>query len=240
MQLPSKRTTLLIVLIAAGTVLALCQAQELGFARRNVPEACALALLDLDKNSARGKGVALRDCARHRASENRSAKIIGRWVYGPGEAPVDGFVVHVRDRRETPVRDTLMHVSVKDSRLHLNDVFVEGAGCDGGLVNAQIEGDTLGYVTNLTPASLVGKSVKDLSADADDCAAEQVFLNRMVQLVALKVPTRRNVNSSAQACFDMVVAESIAEDKTSLRLGDAYEDFLERVARRCAAPKKTK
>ena len=240
MQMPSKRTTLLIVLVLAGTVFAMRQAQELGFARRNVPVSCAIALLDLDQASARGKGVALRDCARHRPSENRTAKIIGRWVYGPGEAPVDGFVVSVRDRRETVARDTLMHVSVRDSRLLLNDIFAQGAGCAGGLENAQVEGDTMGHVVNMTPAALAGRGLADLSDDPADCAGTQVFLNRLAQVVTLNAPVKRQVSSEAQICFDAVVADSISAGKASLRVADEYKEFLERLSARCGSAKKKK
>lgn len=248
-------SAVVLVAVVAGLWLALRQSEELTFARRNLPPACIQALADMPVAEARSRGVALRDCAGRHMKPNRKASVVGRWVYGPPDAPVSGFIVWQRDTQpEGVVRDRLMHVSVVESHAVLNDFDVTGTGCAGGVKNINLDGDSFGLVINLTPEALVRFAAMpavekayrpgDLVTDPRYCAAKLVMVDRrpvMIQLNAKPVtandtPVPADVTAVAparQQCLDALIADRVAKGATSLSFPYGYDMFAADYLARC-------
>lgn len=262
MTAPVHRTwlsALVLLAVIAGLWFSLRQSEELTFARRNLPAACIQALADMPAKDAKERGVALRDCARRHMKPDRKAHVVGRWVYGPSDAPIDGFIVWQRDTLpDGIVRDRLMHASVVDSHALLNDFDVTGVSCAGGVKTVNLEDDSFGLVINLTPEALVRfaampeleKTYKsgDLITDPRYCAAKLVMLDRRPVVVQLNatattandtpvpnevtaVPPRR------QQCLNGIIARRVAKGETSLSFPVGYDMFVRDYLRTCASSK---
>lgn len=250
-------TGIVLVAVVAGLWMSLRQSEELTFARRNLPPSCIQALADMPQDEARRRGVALRECASRHMKPDHKASVVGRWVYGPPDAPVDGFVVWQRDTLpEGVVRDRLMHVSVIESHAVMNDFSVTGMACAGGIKSINLDGDSFNLVINLTPEALVRfagtpaieKNYKegDLITDPRFCAAKLVMVDRrpvMIQLNAKPVtandtPVPAEVTAmmpSRQQCLNALIATRVAKGDTSLSFPAGYEAFTNEYLAKCSA-----
>lgn len=259
-QSPVRRlclSTLVFLAVLAGLWLSLRQSEELTFARRNLPPSCIQALADMQPADARTRGVALRECARRHMKPDRKAHVVGRWVYGPADARVDGYIVWQRDTMpENVVRDRLMHVSVVESHAVLNDFDVSGVSCAGGVKTVNLDDEHFGLVINLTPEALVRfaamsdveKSYKtgDLLTDPRYCAAKLVMQDRRPVVIQLNskpvtandtpVPADAVVGfTPRQQCLNALVAKRVAKGENSLAFPVGYEAFVRDYLATCTA-----
>lgn len=248
-------SVLVLLAVIAGLWFSLRQSEELTFARRNLPPACIQALADMQPADARTRGVALRECARHHMRPDRKAHVVGRWVYGPADARIDGYIVWQRDTMpEGVVRDRLMHVSVVESHAVLNDFDVSGVSCAGGVKTVNLDNEHFGLVINLTPEALVRfaampdveKSYKtgDLQTDPRYCAAKLVLQDRRPVVIQLNskpatandtpVPAEVTTMPSArQQCLSALVAKRVARGETSLAFPVGYDAFVREYLAAC-------
>lgn len=249
---------LVLAAVIAGLWFALRQSEELTFARKNLPAGCIATLAEMPAEDARTRGVALRDCARRKMPANRKANVVGRWVYGPSAAPVDGFLVWSRETlSDNRVRDRLMHVSVVESNAVLNEFDVAGTSCAGGINKVNLEGDSFGLVINLTPEALVrflgSADVEktwrdgDLITDPRYCVAKLVMVDRRPVVVQLNnrpvtandtaVPAEVTaVMPRRQRCFDDQLDKRLARGETALSFPEGYNSFVADYAGYCAPP----
>lgn len=248
-------SALVLLGVIAGLWFSLRQSEELTFARRNLPAACIQALADMPEDEARARGVALRDCARRHMKPDRKAHVVGRWVYGPADAPVDGFIVWLRDTLpEGVVKDRLMHVGVIESNAVLKDFDVAGTSCAGGIKTVNLDTENFGLVINLTPEALVRfaampaveKSYNegDLITDPRYCAAKLIMQDRRPVVVQLndKAVTANDTTVPAevtavlprrQACLNTVIAKRVAKGDTALSFPYGYEMFVRDYLQTC-------
>ena len=258
---PTRRVWLSLLVLAAviaGLWFSLRQSEELTFARRNLPAACIQALADMQPEEARTRGVALRDCARRHMKPDRKAHVVGRLVYGPPDAQVDGFIVWQRDTlADGIVRDRLMHASVVESHAILNDFDVTGESCAGGIKTVNLDEKNFGLVINLTPEALVRfaampdveKTYKagDLITDPRYCAAKLVMQDRRPVVIQLNdKPATANdtaipsdlmaVLPRRQACLNALIAKRVAKGDTALSFPHGYDVFVRDYLAACAAP----
>lgn len=251
-------SVLVLLAVLAGLWLSLRQSEELTFARRNLPAACIQALADMSADDARARGVALRECAKRHMKPDRKAHVVGRWVYGPPDAQVDGFVVWQRDTLpDSIVRDRLMHVSVIESHAVLNDFDVTGESCAGGIKTVNLDDKNFGLVINLTPEALVRfagmpdveRAYKDgdLITDARYCAAKLVLQDRrpvMIQLNAKAVtandtPVPNEVTAvmpRRQECLNTLIAKRAGKGDVALTFPAGYQSFIRSYLDACTAP----
>lgn len=250
-------SALVLLAVLAGLWFSLRQSEELTFARRNLPAACIQALADMPAEEARSRGVALRDCARRHMKPDRKAHVVGRLVYGPPDAPVDGFIVWQRDTlAEGIVRDRLMHASIVENNAVLNDFDVSGESCAGGIKTVNLDDNNFGLVINLTPEALVRFAAMpevekryrdgDLITDPRYCVAKLVMQDRRPVVVQLNTkpvtandtPVPADVSvplPRRQDCLNTLIAKRAAKGDTALSFPYGYDMFIRDYLASCTA-----
>ena len=242
---------LVLVALAFGGYLSLQESARLSAARRALPAACIADLLAMSEKDAVTRGVSLWECRRKQPPRDFKAESKGRYVYGPGESPVDGMLVLVETRLKdgTPA-NSLIHVQVNNSYLFLNDIFAAGSGCRGGVADVRLEGDTMGHVINMTPQGIMrfgsympGAPVKDgdLGDGEQDCYGKLVFKDRFPVVLQLAPEARLAADETGrrprqQDCFDNLVARYYKQGKTALQFPQDYENFRRDYDSICGAP----
>ncbi len=237
-------TALVVIAALAGLYLSLRQSEEISYARRHLPPGCIAALADMEYTQARTRGVSLRDCASRRMPQNRNARVVGRWVYGAASAPVNGYLLWLRETRGENVSvDRLMHASIIDNHVVLNEFSTMGNGCSGGIKTINLEANSFGLVVNLTPAALVRLSSEyayqqgDLIDDPQYCVARLVMVDR--RAVAIRLNSQPvTANDTAvpdsvtatlprrQRCLNDKIAEHLASGSDTLSFPQGYAGFM--------------
>lgn len=238
-----------VVLALMAVLSALKESRRIGLAKDALPPACISELLALSDSDARQHGVSFGECSARKGVTDLKTEIKGRWVYGPAEAPIDGVIVHVWRTLPTPdAGDMLIHVSVAENRLYLNDIFTRGQGCAGSVADAQINDGTFSHAINMTPEAVLlfapsdafraRYHAGDVANGAKDCYGKMMFSQRLpvtLQLRADAVGEEKKAegNHPQQACFDKLIARYIDEGKTELSIGRDYGMFLRAYSVEC-------